>query len=477
MITNNFLKEYENVTPQVSSAIQVYKENNVKTLQTLQAKHCAEKDNHTPQLVAFVSAARSLGIGEDVVEKYIHSNIHIALDSSKAKHGAVRELIDDNYQRYPVGKYAQSLHSTSSVNKAFEYTTTFSNDYNSYFEKYNSYRITMQSNYPVPDSIILLNGESIATYGNIVAISGLQKSGKSSLCNIILAGCFSDNIDGVPEGIKIKQCDGKAVIHFDTEQAKHHHYNNIKYSVLKRIQLKDAPDNFYTYNIKGVYINKSMQMLDEVCHAANLKHNGIHLLFIDGIADFLNGVNNEEESNAVIKHLECLATKYNMLVIVVIHRNPNDMKVRGHLGSQLLRKCEAVLNMKKDGDKSYIDPEELRTAAKGNIPKYLFAYDKEKRYHCYTGSTAKEEKKGKNELLKDFVSTQMEDGKEYQRSQLLPMICQAMEVKTDMAQKMIKNLSDLEYIEAVPNKKGYWIKVTDATHPFGVQQALAFSEN
>ena len=112
-------------------------------------------------------------------------------------------------------------------------------------------------------------------------------------------------------------------------------------------------------------------------------HGGIHFALIDGIADFISSVNDEEQSNAIVKQLEHLATVYNTLIIVVIHRNPNDNKVRGHLGSQLIRKSESVLAIKKDGDSSYIDPEYLRTAANGDIPKYLFKYNKEMYMHKY----------------------------------------------------------------------------------------------
>ena len=54
--------------------------------------------------------------------------------------------------------------------------------------RWSDYRITSESNYPTPPPIFAINGQSIATAGNILVISGLQKSGKSSITNILISG-------------------------------------------------------------------------------------------------------------------------------------------------------------------------------------------------------------------------------------------------------------------------------------------------
>lgn len=402
MITKDFINEF---LPQNTTATQPIVMNTTsepaqasELLKKFHQKHCSTTTCRTPELFSFVSAARAVGIDKSMVEKYIKDNIKIAPDSSKADPKNLHGLIEDAYRRYPIGNYVSD---STYIKPAKNHHLAFKADFDDgqvdvILEQYKRYNITSQSNFPVPAPIISLNGESIATEGNIVSVSGLQKSGKSSLCNIIMAGALSNNLDGVPEQLKIMQSNGKAVIHIDTEQAKHRHQWNVK-SILKRGGIAAEPDYFHSYNVRGMATPEAVQMLNEVFFAASKKHGGIHFALIDGIADFVTSVNDEEQCNAIIKMLDALAVHYNTLIIVVIHRNPNDGKVRGHLGSNLLRKCEAVVAVKKDGDNSYINPEELRTASKGDIPKYLFAYNKQKGYHCYVGQQTVEQKKDKQQ--------------------------------------------------------------------------------
>lgn len=335
-----------------------------------------------------------------------------------------------------------------------------------YLNKWNEYRITSQSNYPTPNPIISINGESIATAGNIMAISGLQKSGKSSLSNIILSGAIREIIwDGVPAGFFVSKSIASAIIHIDTEQAKHRHLSNLKYGILKRVGRIDEPDYFYSYNVRGLDIQKATELLNEVFSGAAQKHGSIHFALIDGIADFVTGVNEDVECSDMVKTLETLATEYNTLVIVVIHRNPNDSKVRGHLGSHLLRKCEAILTVKKENDCTYIDPDELRTAAKNDIPKYLFQFDKSKGYHVCIGEMEKGDNTNSTDQCQNFVDNILKEGVEYQRKKLLELLCQKLNIKTDMAQKKIKLMTENEMI--MPGaKKGLWKKVSNDSLEF-----------
>jgi hypothetical protein len=56
------------------------------------------------------------------------------------------------------------------------------------FEKY---RITESTSIPKPVPIITVNGEILATEGNIITISGASKSGKSAFTAWLIAGAIS----------------------------------------------------------------------------------------------------------------------------------------------------------------------------------------------------------------------------------------------------------------------------------------------
>jgi hypothetical protein len=326
-------------------------------------------------------------------------------------------------------------------------------------DKWKTSRMTNESHYPVPEPMIAINGQSIATAGNIAVISGIQKSAKTSISMVFLA-CFIrefiEPIDGVPTQITGQPAKGKANLHFDSEQAKHKYLSNIK-AMLRRLNKTEIPKNLYAYSLRGQAIEESLQMIVDTFELANKECGGIHSCFIDGIADLVNSVNDELESNKIIKFFEDLATKYNCLIVAVIHRNPNDSKVRGHLGSQLLRKAEAILCVKKEGDLSYIEPEDLRTASNGDIPKLMFQYDKEKGYHICVGEYAGEKEPNKLEFYQNLVDILFAEKEEIKRGELLAIMAKTANKSEGSCQAYLKEMEGYEMIFS--EKRGFWKRV------------------
>jgi hypothetical protein len=263
------------------------------------------------------------------------------------------------------------------------------------FKKYKHLQITDSTPIPPPIVIIKINSEIISTEGNVTTVSGASKSGKSAFISVPLAGAIADGeYDGFPE-IEVTHCNGKAVLHFDTEQARHKHQRNLK-SILKRAGLKTCPENFLSYNIRQEDLENYILITEQLISAAFVKFGGVHLIVIDGGADYIRDVNEPNQSNKIVKFFEDIAIKYRAAVIVIVHVNPGSDKERGHLGSQLQRKSESVLTVKAQGEISVLEPKFLRMAGKGDVPLIQFIYDKEKAYHIYCGLKPMEEPGQKN---------------------------------------------------------------------------------
>lgn len=179
----------------------------------------------------------------------------------------------------------------------------------------------------------------------------------------------------------------KAVIHIDTEQARHKHQYNIR-SILRRAGFEKCPEYFLSYNIRQLEIDEYSDVTTGICKAAAAKFGGIHLIVIDGIADYISDVNDPIQSNAIVKFFEELAIRFSTPIVTIVHTNPGSDKERGHLGSQCQRKSESVLTVKCEGDVSYLEPKLLRMAGKSDIPLIQFKYDKEKGYHVPCGIRA-----------------------------------------------------------------------------------------
>lgn len=252
--------------------------------------------------------------------------------------------------------------------------------------EYEHLRITDKTAILQPIPLVTINKETIITSEALSTISGQSKGGKSAIIGILIAGSISKDgeIDGLA-GIEVRlNPEGLAVIHLDTEQARHKQQSNLK-SILKRAGLPECPSYLLSYNIRQLDIEKYAEITNSICERAFKEFGGIHSIWIDGGADYIADVNDAAQSNAIIKFFEDLAIKYKTAVIIIVHTNPGGDKERGHFGSTCQRKSESVLTVKKNGDISSLEAKFLRNAGNGDIPKIEFAYNKEKGYHTYVG--------------------------------------------------------------------------------------------
>ena len=262
------------------------------------------------------------------------------------------------------------------------------------------YRITDSTYIPIPAPTITIAGETITTSEALTVISGASKSGKSALLSILIAGSIVQDgyYDGIDDIYVKPNSEGKAVIHIDTEQARHTHQTKLK-TILKRSNMTTCPDFFMSYNIGQLPIEHYSTLTNDICDLAFQKFNGIHSIWIDGGADYIVDVNDAIKANEAVKFFEDISIMYHCPIITVLHTNPGGDKERGHYGSQCQRKAEAVLTIKNEGDDiSFIEAKFLRNAGIKAIPKIQFQYDKVKGYHVGIGAKTPIDRSKKKEL-------------------------------------------------------------------------------
>jgi hypothetical protein len=199
-----------------------------------------------------------------------------------------------------------------------------------------------------PPPMVRLGKHGINTAGNLSAIIADRKAGKTSgecaLISAIIAPSYSK---GDFLGFTAENPEGKAVVHFDTEQSPADHHNMIL-RALRRAGLEEPPPWFSSYTLTGLSLVERTRFIDRVCDREAIKHGGLQMVLIDGIADLCIDPNDQHESFALVEKWQNFAVKYHCVVLVVLHLNPGTVKSRGHLGSQLERKAETPLLIKKD---------------------------------------------------------------------------------------------------------------------------------
>ena len=121
----------------------------------------------------------------------------------------------------------------------------------------------------------------------------------------------------------------------------------------------------------------------------------------EGVADLVDGVNDEESAVALIDELFRLAGIYQTCIVCVLHLSPSGYKLRGHLGSEISRKASGILSVEKESGSKYsiVKALKVREGSPLEVPMLLIGWDDERRYHTFqghkddNGGTSREERK------------------------------------------------------------------------------------
>lgn len=241
-------------------------------------------------------------------------------------------------------------------------------------------------------------GVPISTPGNLTSIFAQAKTGKSSLIAAQIAAAIVAEF--VIEGrdclsVTAAEPAGRALLHIDTEQSTYDHFQLIK-RALQRAGIEECPAWLRSFGLAG-YGPKELVAVVRILAEEEAAKNGIFAIVIDGIADLVSDVNAADECNALIAELHDIAIRHDCPILCVVHENPAQTtgKQRGHLGSQLERKAETNLRLKKDGETTVVYAEKTRGAP--ILEKFgpRFQWDEEAGMHVSvsTAATAVEDAK------------------------------------------------------------------------------------
>jgi hypothetical protein len=243
-------------------------------------------------------------------------------------------------------------------------------------------RIRVADNPPRPAAVVSLRGQGLSTAGNITVLAAQPKAGKSASLGAMVAAMFpAPNTAGLDFlGWECAPAEGAAVVWFDTEQSTFDSWKNVKRAT-DRTGLPDFPENLRAFCLVDVPTVERRELLPLELERARKDCGRVHAVFLDGVGDLCQSVNDEKEANGLVDELCALATEYQTVIITVLHENsaagPQQTgKTRGHLGSQLERKAESNLRLVKGSDGvTEVFSEKCRSA---NLPRghgAFFAWD------------------------------------------------------------------------------------------------------
>lgn len=302
-----------------------------------------------------------------------------------------------------------------------------------------------------PEPLITINEVTIGAPGNLLCITGSEGSGKTNYLGGIISGaiCLDENgIDTLGTAIK-QNLERKAVLVYDTEQSEDQLYKNLSF-ILKRSNLTKPPEWFKAYCMVGLSRKDRMQSILQSMDKFYYQFGGIHMVLIDGIADLIDGVNDEEKSVQLVEELFRLAGIYKTLIVVVLHLAPSGLKLRGHLGSEIQRKAAGILSVEKDDDNntSVIKALKVRDGSPLEVPLVQFGWDKEKNHHVYLGEKSKDfQEQRKVDDLTDIAREIFGTKHTMTYQELVIALMDALSVRDRQAKNYIKYMKDNKIIE------------------------------
>ena len=323
------------------------------------------------------------------------------------------------------------------------------------YEDTNSIMRTCEINFDfppaVPRPLITINDVTVGTPGNLMCVAGAEGSGKTNYLGGILSGAIrpvGTTIDTLGTSVR-ENSEGGAVLLYDTEQSESQLYKNMTYIVQRSAQSR-PPVWFRAFCLVGISRNERMKLILESMDKFFYEYGSIHLVVIDGIADLLGGVNDEESSVALIEELFRLAAIYNTVIICVLHLAPSGMKLRGHLGSEVQRKAAGILLVEKDDDNncSVVKALKVRDGSPLDVPMVQFGWSKEEGRHIFMGEKSKDDShQRKLEELSDIAASLFHGRGYIAVNELTQLLMDALSIKDRMARNHIKFMRENAIIE------------------------------
>lgn len=236
----------------------------------------------------------------------------------------------------------------------------------------------------------------IFTLGDFSVIAGQPKSRKSLFRSMITAAAIN-NEDDICGMIRCQLPEGKqGVLVIDSEQSKYHAHKAVKRAM--KLAGKQNDPLFRSHRLREY----SPEERKEILEILIVRTPELGFVVIDGIADFVNSVNDEAECRKTADWLDKVSSKYHCHIVCVIHENKGSIHMRGHLGSELQRKAQAVISVtREDEEASIVSARDMRDL---HFAPFAIGYDENNNptiFHDYEILGADNKRRNNNRQQKE----------------------------------------------------------------------------
>ena len=208
-------------------------------------------------------------------------------------------------------------------------------------------RVMSSTEVPPEEPALMVDGVGLFALGDIHALKGKQKCGKTTALKVCLAALMQGRQFRVQSGLQQPR-----VLYLDTEQKR----SDVKLIVTDTLQLTGLTADYVDQHLQVYALRRCDFTL--LMDYLRLLINDFRpqVVVIDGIVEFVASFNDEAMAKQLIHDLLGLSEEHRLAMVCVLHTNKadDDHNMRGHLGTMLAQKAGTVLECRKDRGSSVI---------------------------------------------------------------------------------------------------------------------------
>jgi len=202
-------------------------------------------------------------------------------------------------------------------------------------------RITASSEIPPHEFLFEWNDIPCFAKGELVAVTGKAKSGKTYLNSLLMAACAGEGRLGIS---RISEKPYR-VVWIDTEQSEDTTCEILRDRIAAMTSKMPDENLYHVFNLRKIQWKDRMTLVLSaiaICQP--------DLVIFDGIRDVVGDINDYTEAQNTIGQMLRVASEFHTCIVCVLHQNKaiEDKTLRGALGTELQNKSFETYECSKD---------------------------------------------------------------------------------------------------------------------------------
>lgn len=202
-----------------------------------------------------------------------------------------------------------------------------------------------------PQPLFKIQGVCVMPRQSVALVAGQRKNGKSNFAALLMGTCVAQNRQLFDGAVQCLEQGDMKVLYIDTEQPRRDTRRTLRR--MMRTAGYDIAEAWDDHGVKVLSL-KDIELTDRqgaVQAAVDIYRPA--LLIIDGLADLLRTINDENEARTLWQWLDQVACTYDCAVLGMLHQNHQSSKVGGWAGTQGVKKATDLFEVKKNREHNY----------------------------------------------------------------------------------------------------------------------------